>query len=44
MCNGAPLRFAREANPYREGGAVVAMDALLERLGDAGNEVVIELS
>jgi cellobiose phosphorylase len=43
ILNGAPLPFAREPNPYREGGAVVAMEALRERLREAGNELVIEL-
>jgi len=41
--NGAALPFARAANPYREGGAVVAMDALRERLRPGANELVVEL-
>ena len=43
VCNGAPLPFTRESNPYREGGAVVAIDAFRERLRDAGNELVVAL-
>jgi hypothetical protein len=41
--NGEPVLFVREANPYREAGAVVAMDELRGRLRDAGNELVVEL-
>jgi hypothetical protein len=43
LLNGTPLPFLRDANPYREGGAVVAMDALSERLRDADNDLRIEL-
>lgn len=40
--NGSPLPFAREDNPYRTGGAVVAMDVLRERLrGD--DEMLVEI-
>ena len=35
--NGAPLAFEREANPYRAGGAIVAMDVLRARLAAGGN-------
>ncbi|MEB2345026.1 MAG: hypothetical protein OZ948_09805 [Deltaproteobacteria bacterium] len=41
--NGSPLRFAREANPYREGGAVVAAEELRERLRSGAGELTIEL-
>jgi cellobiose phosphorylase len=41
--NGAPLPFAREANPYREGGAVVSAETLRERLRDGDGELVVEL-
>jgi cellobiose phosphorylase len=44
VCNGTPLPFTRESNPYREGGAVVAMDAFRERLRDAGNQLLVELA
>jgi cellobiose phosphorylase len=43
VLNGTPLPFTREANPYREGGAVVAMDALRERLRAGDNDLLIEL-
>jgi cellobiose phosphorylase len=43
VLNGAPLPFTREANPYREGGAVVAMDTLRERLHDDDNDLMIEI-
>jgi cellobiose phosphorylase len=42
-CNGTPLPFTRESNPYREGGAVVAMETFRNTLRDDGNELVIEL-
>jgi cellobiose phosphorylase len=42
--NGAALPFAREANPYREGGAVVPLDVLRERLREGPNALRIELS
>jgi cellobiose phosphorylase len=41
--NGSPLSFVREAHPYREGGAVIAMDLLRERLREARNELVVEV-
>jgi cellobiose phosphorylase len=42
VLNGSPLPFAREDNPYRTGGVVVAMDALRERLrGD--DELLVEI-
>ena len=40
--NGTPLSFTREANPYREGGARVAMDVLRERLR-GGDDLRIEI-
>jgi len=43
-CNGAPLPFTRESNPYREGGAVVPMEAFGKALRDGDNELVIELA
>ena len=43
VLNGAPLPFTREPNPYREGGAVVAMDALNARLRGGDDELVIEV-
>jgi cellobiose phosphorylase len=43
VLNGAPLPFAREENPYREGGVVVAMAALRERLRDGENELSVEI-
>jgi cellobiose phosphorylase len=42
-CNGAPLAFESEANPYRVGGAVVAMDALRARLAASGNTLIVTL-
>lgn len=41
--NGAPLAFERGANPYREGGARVAMDALRARLAARANLLRIDL-
>jgi hypothetical protein len=41
--NGAELPFARMENPYREGGARVAMAALRERLHEGANELRVEL-
>jgi cellobiose phosphorylase len=49
ILNGEPLPFTREPNPYRTGGACVAMDVVRERLGDGlgppggGNRLQIEL-
>jgi cellobiose phosphorylase len=43
LLNGAPLPFEREANVYREGGGLVAAEALRERLRAAGNTLRIEL-
>jgi hypothetical protein len=43
LLNGAPLSFTREANPYREGGAVVSMDELRGRLRHGANTLRIEL-
>jgi CRISPR-associated protein Csx3 len=43
LCNGAPLPFTRESNPYREGGAVVSIEVFRERLRDAGNQLLITL-
>jgi cellobiose phosphorylase len=43
LLNGTPLPFTREVNPYREGGAVVAMDELRGRLRDGANALRIEL-
>jgi cellobiose phosphorylase len=42
-CNGAPLPFEAQANPYRAGGAIVAMDALRARLAASGNTLVVTL-
>jgi CRISPR-associated protein Csx3 len=44
LCNGAPLSFTRESNPYREGGAVVPMDAFRDRLRETGNQLFVELA
>ena len=44
MCNGTPLSFTREPNPYREGGAIVAMEPFRQALRDGRNELVIELA
>jgi len=41
--NGHVLPITREANPYRMGGVTVTMTALQEHLGDAVNELVVEL-
>jgi cellobiose phosphorylase len=43
VCNGASLAFDREAHPYRTGGAVVATDALRERLREGENQIDIEV-
>ncbi len=43
LLNGAALPFEREENPYREGGAVVPMSTLRERLRGGPNELVVEL-
>jgi cellobiose phosphorylase len=37
MLNDAELPFTREPNAYRNGGAVIAMDVLRERLAPAGD-------
>ena len=42
-CNGAPLPFAREPNPYREGGAVVSIDTLRQQLRDGANQLLVTL-
>lgn len=42
--NGATLAFEREANPYRPGGAVVSTALLRERLGGAGDVLVVEVA
>jgi hypothetical protein len=39
----APLPLTRAEYPYREGGALVAMDALRSRLRDDAHELVVEL-
>jgi len=41
--NGDELPFARAQNPYREGGALVAMTALRERLHTGANTLLVEL-
>jgi cellobiose phosphorylase len=41
--NDATLPFAREANPYRTGAAVVAMHDLRERLRSSANTLVAQL-
>jgi cellobiose phosphorylase len=41
--NGAELAFERAENPYRAGGARVAMTALRERLRAGANTLVVEL-
>jgi cellobiose phosphorylase len=41
--NGADLAFERADNPYREGGARIAMAELRERLGASSNTLLIEL-
>ncbi|MBY0278925.1 hypothetical protein K2Z84_26625, partial [Candidatus Binatia bacterium] len=41
--NGADLPFTREANAYRIGGAIVATDALRERLAASGNVLRVVL-
>ena len=41
--NGHVLPMTREANPYRTAGVTVPMAALQEHLGDAVNELVVEL-
>jgi 1,2-beta-oligoglucan phosphorylase len=43
LCNGTPLPFTRESNRYREGGAVVSIDAFRKALRDGRNELVVEL-
>jgi cellobiose phosphorylase len=43
-CNGQPLAFEREPHPYRNGGAVIPMDALRERLRDGDNAIEIEVA
>ncbi|MBM4243660.1 MAG: hypothetical protein FJ148_07590 [Deltaproteobacteria bacterium] len=42
--NGAELPFTREPNAYRDGGAVIAMDVLRERLSATGNVLRIGLA
>jgi cellobiose phosphorylase len=42
--NGSPLPFARAPNPYRLGGAEVAMATFSDRLGASGNELVVRLA
>ncbi len=41
--NGDELPFTRAENPYREGGARVAMEVLTERLRDGANTLLVEL-
>ena len=41
--NGRPMEFEREANPYREGGAVIGNDALDAALDRPRNVVEIEV-
>jgi cellobiose phosphorylase len=41
--NGAELPFAREANPYRTGGAEVPMAELRARLADGGNALEVAI-
>jgi cellobiose phosphorylase len=41
--DGVPLPFTRAENPYREGGALVAMGPLRERLRDGARTLVVEL-
>jgi cellobiose phosphorylase len=41
--NGSDLAFERSANPYREGGARVAMTALRERLRADANTLLVDL-
>jgi cellobiose phosphorylase len=41
--NDAPLRFERLPNPYRKGGAQLALDALRTRLGGRSNRLVVQL-
>jgi cellobiose phosphorylase len=41
--NGRELEFTREPNPYRSGGAEVALDALGELLGAGTNCLCVEL-
>jgi cellobiose phosphorylase len=41
--DGTRLAFARAENPYREGGAVLAMAMLHEQLRDGPNTLVVEL-
>jgi cellobiose phosphorylase len=41
--NGAPLAFARDANPYRSGGVDIEMDAVRALLRDGPNALVVEL-
>jgi 1,2-beta-oligoglucan phosphorylase len=42
-CNGRPLAFDREPNPYRTGGVVIPMDVLREHLRDGSNDIEIEV-
>jgi cellobiose phosphorylase len=41
--NDRPLDFEREANPYRTGGAALAMDDLRAGLAGGANRLVVEL-
>jgi cellobiose phosphorylase len=41
--NGTSLAFTRTANPYREGGVAVALDALRAAMRESDNELVVEL-
>jgi cellobiose phosphorylase len=41
--DGTALPFARLDNPYRTGGAVVPMQAIVEHLRPSGNELVVTL-
>ncbi len=43
ILNGTPLRFDREANPYRAGGVEVSMAAVRDLLTDATNTLQIRL-
>ena len=41
--NGQTLRFERQANPHRDGAALIAWKSVLELLGDGGNQLQIAI-
>jgi hypothetical protein len=43
VLNGQALRFERQANPHRDGAALIAWKSVLDLLADAGNQLQIAI-